>query len=487
MDGQPGSSMLNALKLLKDPVTAEKRSILADRWSKLDPAIKLQTQGLGQKATGCGATIGIQPKCDFACTGCYLGDEANKIPALPTSAILEQLRQLRAYLGPKSNVQITDGEVTLRPVEELIEILAYARKIGVIPMLMTHGDNFRRQPGLLERLMTEGFLTEVSIHIDITQRGRDGYRSPKTELELMPLRDEYAQMIRTARKVTGRRLRAATTLTVTQQNLPHISDVTRWVIDNRDAVSLISFQPMAHVGRTRKNLEGVTPQELWNEVAKATSEYGMPIKGAGPLHFGHPDCTRFVSLISIQKPGEKKPKLMQLIRDEPEDLQIMKEYTDRGLLGMAFRDDTPAEMVGRAVGAIRTAPVWFFGRVRRFLDGRLMNEAGTKFFPLLFKGLAGRVKVGGVTLTSHHFMAPEELATDVGQARLAACVFRLPYKGEMIPMCQMNAGGVREEFYAGIMRGDHLIDQPVVAPPSSIQPARPAQVPNVAAFDRLPG
>ncbi len=51
-------------------------------------------------------------------------------------------------------------------------------------MVMTHGDNLRRQPGLLERLMTEGLLTEVSIHVDITQRGRDGYPVPKSEDEL---------------------------------------------------------------------------------------------------------------------------------------------------------------------------------------------------------------------------------------------------------------------------------------------------------------
>jgi hypothetical protein len=30
-------------------------------------------------------------------------------------------------------------------------------------------------------------------------------------------------------------------------------------------------------------------------------------------------------------------------------------------------------------------------------------------------------------------------------------VFRLPYNGEMVPMCQMNAGGVREKFYAEIV------------------------------------
>ena len=192
MIGEP-RSFRRVVELFRDPATAEKRGLLADRWSGLDPALRLPGQGLGQKTTGCGATIGTQPRCDFACTGCYLGREANHIPALPTAAILRQLDELRRWLGPKSNVQITDGEVTLRPVEELVEILRYARSIGVVPMVMTHGDSFRRRPGLLERLMTEGGLTEVSIHVDITQRGREGYPVAKSEQELMPLREELAE------------------------------------------------------------------------------------------------------------------------------------------------------------------------------------------------------------------------------------------------------------------------------------------------------
>jgi hypothetical protein len=48
-------------------------------------------------------------------------------------------------------------------------------------------------------------------------------------------------------------------------------------------------------------------------------------------------------------------------------------------------------------------------------------------------------------------MSPEETRTPVGRERLAACVFRLPYRGEMVPMCRMNAEGVRERFYAEIL------------------------------------
>jgi len=458
MIGQP-LSLRKAFSLLRDPVTAEKRRLLAERWSSLDTGVKYPTQGLGQKATGCGATIGIQPRCDFACTGCYLGDEANRIPALPLAAILAQLDQLRTYLGPKSNVQITDGEVTLRPVEELIEILRYARSIGVVPMIMTHGDNLRRQPGLLERLMTEGHLTEISIHIDITQRGRDGYRSPKSEVELMPLREEFAGMIRNARRTTGLRLRAAQTLTVTSDNLPQIAEVVGWTIRNRDAFSLISFQPMAMVGRTRKSLQGVTPEGLWGEVAKATARYGHELTSTKPMNFGHEECTRFVPFIVVEKtPG--KPKLIQFMRDVPDDVAVMTEFFAKGLGGVAFRDDLPIEMVARGAGMLKTAPVWLFGRGRRWINRRLREEIGSSFFPLLLAGLRGKTRVDGITFTSHHFMEPEELKTDIGKARLDACVFRLPYKGEMIPMCQMNAGGVRDQFYSEIIAAQSASAQP---------------------------
>ncbi len=455
MIGQP-RSLARVFSLFRDPVTTEKRKLLAEKWATLDNGVRIPGQGLGRKATGCGATAGIQPKCDFSCTGCYLGSEANQIPPMALDAVLAQLDTLRSHLGPKSNVQITDGEVTLRPAAELIEVLRYARSIGIVPMVMTHGDNLRRQPGLLERLMVEGHLTEISIHIDITQRGRDGYRRPETELELMPLRDEFAALLRQAKRSTGLRLRAATTMTITRENLPHVADVVRWTIDNRDVFSLISFQPLAQVGRTRKNLSGVTPTELWAEVARATNEYGLPLDGAEPMHFGHPDCTRFVPLLAVQKRGEARPALIQFIRDQAEDVSVMEEFFDKEIGGVAFRDDLPLEMVARGAGLLMRQPRWLFGRVRRWLDSRLKDSLGTTFFPLLFNAaVLKRLRVDGVTLTSHHFMSPDELTTDVGRARLAACVFRLPYKGEMIPMCEMNAGGVRDQLYADLTAGSH--------------------------------
>ncbi|HEV7668996.1 MAG TPA: radical SAM protein [Thermoanaerobaculia bacterium] len=441
--------------LLRNPATAEKQAILKARWAELDPDLRVPGQGFGQKGTGCGATIGIQPRCDFACTGCYLGKDANQVPALPTQAILSQLDVLRARLGPKGNLQITDGEVTLRPLPELLEILRYARAVGMVPMLMTHGDTLRRQPGMLERLMVEGGLTEISIHIDITQRGRDGYPVPASELDLMDLRDEFAERVRSARKSTGRPIRVATTLTVSRDNLQQMADVVRWMVKNRDAFRLISFQPVAPVGRTRKKLQGVTPVELWAEVSKATAEFGLPLTdedSAEPLHFGHPACTRIVPMLAAERAGQPL-RLIQVVRLNPEDVAIIERFYSSEFAGATFRDDTALELAARAFGVVSSAPGWFAGPVRKWLKAKIREELGTTPLGLAKDLLRGDIRLAPLTLTSHHFMGPAELQTDLGKQRLAACVFRLPHKGEMVSMCQMNAAGQRDAFYREIIEG----------------------------------
>ena len=197
----------------------------------------------------------------------------------------------------------------------------------------------------------------------------------------------------------------------------------------------------------------MTADELWREVGRATAEWGLALDGRpGPMLFGHPACTRFVPLVAIERHGER-PRLLQLIRDEPEDVTVMEELFAQGLGGVAFRDDSPLEATARGIGMLLRAPGWILGPGRRWVENRLRQEVGTGFWRLLAEGLAGRVRVDGLTLTSHHFMSPEELGTETGRARLDACVFRLPYRGEMVPMCQMNAAGVRERFYAEIIDG----------------------------------
>lgn len=443
------TNLLDALRLLREPVPEEKKRLLRERWDSLDPRWRTPAQGFGQKATGCGATIGVHPRCDFDCTGCYLGSGANQIRPLARDATFRQIDRLRAHLGPKGNVQITDGEVTLLPADDLIAILLYARQAGLLPMVMTHGDAFRRTPGLLERLMIEGALTEVSIHIDSTQRGRMGYRSARDEISLFPLRDEFADMIRTARKTIGRPLRAAMTLTIERSNLDAVPGVVEWGLRNRDAFGMLSFQPLAQVGRTQEDLEGVSVDELWDRIMPILRSHGLDCAAPARFLFGHPSCSRIEPMGVYQRLGEP-PRLFPIVRDDhPEDSAVMARFLMLGMGGINYRDDTRLERVCRTLGVIRADPAWFLGPVVGWVRARL-EALGTSLSGLAIDALRGRVRLDGFSVVSHHFMSPAEMVTSEGRERLDACVFRLPIDGEMVPMCRVNAGGVREAFYANI-------------------------------------
>jgi MoaA/NifB/PqqE/SkfB family radical SAM enzyme len=441
--------LIDTLRLLRDPVSAEKRVLLRRRWEGLDARWRVAMQGYGQQSTGCSATIGVQPRCDFDCGGCYLGAEANRLRPLAVAEVLEQLDELRAHLGPKGNVQITDGEVTLLPRADLVRILQHARGIGLIPMLMTHGDSFRRDAELLERLVVDGGLTEVGIHVDTTQRGRLGYKKVRDEAGLMPLRDEFAAMIRDVRRRTGRPLRAAHTLTVTRDNLDGVPAVIDWCLRNRDVFGIVSLQPLAQVGRTRAELRGVRSDELWERIGRALAPYGFRGSGSRAFLFGHPECTRFEPLIVLERTGQR-PEVVPVLRPgHPEDEMMVEEFYARGLGGLSFRDDTLPERLCRTAGALMTCLPWLAGPGRRWLAARA-SELGISLAGLALNMIRGRLRAGAMTIASHHFMSGEEIRTPLGQERLAACVFRLPVEGRMMPMCEVNAAGYRAGVQGGV-------------------------------------
>jgi hypothetical protein len=408
---------------------AETRAVLAAAWDGLSEELRGPTQFLGRQYAGCGATIGAMPRCDFTCSGCYLGAEANRTRPRSVAEVKEQMHTLRGWLGPAGNLQLTDGEITLRSEVELVELIAYARSIGLVPMLMTHGETFRRKPGLLERLMTEGGLTEVSFHVDTTMRGRrDGYADVASETELDGLREEFAEMIRGARRRTGLRLEAASTVTVTRRTLDGVPGIVRWFLANADAFKMVSFQPVAAVGRTDRTLEGVSPDELWSRIAEGA---GDPALNRGEGWLGHPACSRFVQGLAVRRPhGATLVPLYR--RDDENEMRLLAELLDR-CGGTSFRLDTRARAIRRAAGMLRRHAGFLITRGVPYLWrlGRRTRTLRARYF----------------CIVSHHFMSAGEIATRLGQERLSACVFRVPVDGRLEPMCAVNALGGRSRFY----------------------------------------
>ena len=117
---------MDRLKQQCKDTQVEKNLLLAERWRTLPSSIKTMNQLAGKTAVACGATHHVMERCNFSCTCCYLGAEANKTEPLPFEEVREQLDLLRAHLGARGKVQITAGEVTLLPVEDLGRIIEYA-------------------------------------------------------------------------------------------------------------------------------------------------------------------------------------------------------------------------------------------------------------------------------------------------------------------------------------------------------------------------
>lgn len=436
--------------LLRTPVSPETRTRLGAAWARLDPRFRTPNQMYGRQETGCGATIGVMPKCDFACRGCYLGADANRTPELPLADVKAQLDLLRAELGPWGNVQLTDGEVALRPADEVIEILRHARDIELIPMLMSHGDGFLRDPELLKRLMVEGGLEELSLHIDTTQRGRRDrdFKYAAREAELMALREKFVALIRRVRRETGRTLRVASTVTVTQDNLPEVGDIMRFAQANADVFRMVALLPVAQVGRTEDGIGRITAEALWTEIERglAIEDGNRDRLTANQWFMAHPDCSRFV--IGLTADTGSGPRFVPL---SPESSARDSRFLDRlftHFAGTTFRADRPAEAAARIAGMLLRAPKFFLwdapanagSWARRFDPDRPLRFA--------LQTLTGRTRLHRFSVVAHHFMSAEELDTPNGRERIAHCAFLVPIDGELKSMCEVNGAGLRDRLYA---------------------------------------
>jgi uncharacterized radical SAM superfamily Fe-S cluster-containing enzyme len=433
--------MSGLFEAIRRPIPAERWRRSRQRFDALPKALQTEEQIIGLAHHSCGATHGVLERCDLACTSCYLGEEANASEPLEESEVYRQLEALRDFLGPQGKAQITAGEVTLLPREVLGRYVRYAIEIGLDPMVMTHGRRFLEEPEYLQRLVEEDGLEKISIHVDSTQRGREEWHPFCTEAELHPLRDRYAELIRETRRRTGRKLHAATTVTVHQRSLDEIPDIMRWMVRNLDAFRMISFQPVAEVGRTQdESIEDLTLDEVWSRVCAGL---GTEIN-RDAIHFGHPEC-HIVTPLVVARAGETTAVLETVRTGKRWDRAYLTRLL-RHVGGYSVRGKSRmANLVGIASLTFRNplllAESLVYGLYRAW------GSRGALAAVLRAALATRRLSVRPLAVVVQKFMSPEELETEVGKQRLAACTFRVPHDGEMIPMCKMNATELRSTLY----------------------------------------
>ncbi len=420
-------------------------SCFADQATRLDAkrqelpeGVRSPQQLAGVGAVACGATHSLMERCNFTCTSCYLSEVANDTTPAPFEDAKAQLDALRQYLGYGGKVQITSGEVTLLPVEQLGRIIAYALEIGLDPMVMTNGQRFLQKPDYLLELVRRYGLRKASFHIDTTQQGRPGLVPGTSERDIHPLRDRFANLVDEVHKETGKQLHAAQTVTVTADNLSGVPDIMRWALRNASRFRIISFLPVAEVGRTTDKAAGSSIMDrVWREVCAGA---GKPLN-RDAMHFGHRECNITVPLLVVEQGGELE--IVEAVRrDKRWDLHLF-----RTLLELLAECGDSSQGLGWNLWALLRS-VWrrplLLVELPLYALYRLWGQR-----TLLWRQLRrpfGLPRVRPLLVVVHSFMDAAELETPRGQERLQSCVFRVPVDGELISMCQVNATSLRWEL-----------------------------------------
>ena len=423
------------------PVAREKAAILRDRWASLPSELQTPGQISGRHLTHCGFILGAS-YCSFNCTHCYLPKNANRVPVPSLEEVKEQIDANRRFQGPGGGLQITGGDVAdaywrSGRQDELVEIIRYAFGAGLVPMLMTHGQTLIEQPQFLERLMIEGGLRQVSVHIDVTQAGRHGYPINRVqhESDLHPVREAFTQLALGLRKKTGLPLELALSFTVTRKNIKDVPDVIRWYLADPERTliwRMMSFQPEADTGRTIFSENPVTPEIVWQKICEGT---GLPLESHGTM-FGHPDCNSWASILVSRRTG----KFLPLLPTDTTTKRLLGQVLEK-IGGLSLVTDDAGTPPWRLAGILARHPYLAIRTIAHLITLLASSRMAAGMIGDLFSGRVHTLGVG-----THNFMDAAQVAradTDpVVRARLDSCVFKGAVKQDggwkALPMCQMN-------------------------------------------------
>ena len=438
------------------PIDPAKQRVLNSRWNALPAELKTPNQISGRHLTHCGFTLGAS-YCSFHCTHCYLPKNANEVPIPSLEDMKEQIDANRAFQGPGGGLQITGGDVAdaywrAGRADELIEVVRYACDQRLVPMLMTHGQTLVEHPEFLERLMVEGGLRQVSVHIDMTQAGRHGYPigRVKSEADLHPVREAFTALARNLRAKTGLPLELALSCTVARRNIKDVPEIIHWYLADPERTRIwrmLSFQPEADTGRTLFSQHPITAATVWEKICEGTN---LPLRRDASI-FGHPDCNSWASLLVSRRSGEYCP----LLPDDPKwDYLFGKVLEQIGGLSLVTDDARTAPF--RLLSVLARNPL-----LACRLAWHLARHAARErmLFRILPAVMRGEVHTVGIGM--HNFMDAATVARassdPVVKARLDSCVFKgaVKERGEWVavPMCKMNEAKWSEVYAQRLTSG----------------------------------
>ncbi len=320
--------------------------------------------------------------------------------------VRRRLDAVITHFGAGTHVQITGGDPTLRKHTELVEIVRYARDIGLYPALFTNGIAANRD--LLARLADVG-LCDVAFHVDTTQR-RKGFN---TEAELNTLRCEYVERARDLG------LMVIFNTTVHKDNFAEIPQLVEFFTQHADVVGLVSFQLQAETGRGEWRARDTLISQ-----ATVQGQIELGVRKSLPwdvVQVGHTDCHNYVPTLVINE------RVFPLADDKQLFANFLADFAHINW----DRHAKPASTAGSFLWAALLRPRWWpkfavaLGRFAKTMGPSICRSKG---------------RVHKLTFFVQNFMDAKQLQTD----RIDVCSFMVMTAQGPVSMCQHNAR--RDEY-----------------------------------------
>jgi uncharacterized Fe-S cluster-containing radical SAM superfamily protein len=360
-----------------------------------------KNQILGRKGSiGC-VSLEISQRCNLDCSLCYLSSRSNQVTDLPLQEIFRRLDEIRTHFGVGTNVQISGGDPTLRDRRELIEIVRYARELGLHPALFTNGILCDRN--MLEELVENG-LSDVAFHVDLTQ-DRKGF---STEKELNHIRLRYIDLVR------GLPLMVVFNTTVHEENFLEIPDLVRFFTENADVVGFASFQLQADTGRgvLGKREELISLESVKRKIDEGA---GNPLGWDG-IQVGHPKCHSYVPALAVNG------KAFSLI-DDPD---LAGDFLNDFQHITHDRRESPMTIAMRYIVEAVKQPSWLVRGLKYYLP---------RLWKIRWDFVDSRGKAHKISFFVQNFMDAKHLDPE----RIAACSFMVMTPDGPLSMCAHNA------------------------------------------------
>jgi molybdenum cofactor biosynthesis enzyme MoaA len=362
-------------------------------------------QQMGRRwSIGCVA-LEITQRCNLDCTLCYLSEHSEAVADIPIEEIFRRIDNIYNQYGPRTDIQVTGGDPTLRKRSELLAIIRYIKSKDMHSTLMTNG--IRATRSLLTELADAG-LTDVAFHVDTTQE----IKGTTDEKSLNERRLKY---INNAKDLG---LSVMFNTTVHKYNFHEIIDLVKFFKQHANSVRTVSFQLQADTGRgvADKRDVVITADTVWNEIEQAL----QTTLNNKVIIAGHKQCNRYGMSLIVNN------KVYDLFA-ESDFITKLHTATAHITLDRQRRWKTAKDI---AV-CLFTRPIYLL-LIGKWVI-RLLNLAKLDL-------IKGKGQINSLSFFPHNFMD----ACQLDQARLDACVFKTMTQYGPVSMCEYNAK--RDEF-----------------------------------------